>query len=121
MKKEEYAVLINRDEFIKVLTIDDLENKSDRTLLYGYTCVRNTWHVYVKDKKIISVIYKFKGEPEEMTIHDNYQYLPDKRLYPERCDFEFCILLKAREIDLPFTNWSDEIEPKQYYGKILGE
>ena len=29
----------------------------NRTLLYGYTCERETFHVYIKDQKIYTVVY----------------------------------------------------------------
>ena len=49
----------------------------------------------------------------ELKIKYNGEFIPDKRLYPESCDYEFCCLLKERGITLPFTrfdkegNWQD--------------
>lgn len=101
----------------------------NRTLLYGYTCERETFHVYLKDQKIYTVVYKTeysRGAPmpknmRQIEVNSNRDFVPDKRLYPERCDYHFCRALKERGIDLPFTHWSEEIEPneKGYYGFIL--
>ncbi|GAB6464345.1 hypothetical protein CON36_32320 [Bacillus cereus] len=104
----------------QVLTIDDLTNKEDRTLLYGYTCEKETWHVYVKNNAIYTLVNPYGNNVEYVEIESNQEYVPDKRLYPERCDFEFCSLLKQKGIYLPFTTWQDDIKEETYYGKVIG-
>ena len=108
--------------------VSDLEPfVKDRTLLYGYTCERNTFHVYIKDKQIHTVIYDMDysqniSRPKnmrEVVVKLNTDYIPDKRLYPERCDYVFCKMLKEKGISLPFTIWHDDIEEKTFYGFIL--
>ena len=87
----------------------------DRTLLYGYTCERETFHVYIKNKQIYVVIYNTeysRGKPTpknmmQIEVKSNRDYVPNKRLYPERCDYDFCKLLKEKGIDLPFTTFSE--------------
>ncbi len=112
----------------------------NRTLLYGYTCERKTFHVYIKNKQIYVVVYEndypiiyneelssfMRGDArpknmKQIEVRSNRDFIPDKRLYPERCDYHFCRALKERGIDLPFTHWSEEIEPnkKGYYGFTL--
>ena len=101
----------------------------NRTLLYGYTCERETFHVYLKDQKIYAVAYEkefSRGTPKpknrrQIEVQSNHDYVPDKRLYPERCDYHFCCALKEKGIHLPFTNWSEEVKPDErgYYGFIL--
>ena len=105
----------------------------NKTLLYGYTCARETFHVYIKKEQIYVVVYNTDfsaGVPRpknmrQITIKSNSDYIPDKRLYPERCDYNFCKMLKEKGIDLPFTTWSDPIEidledPRYpYYGFTL--
>jgi hypothetical protein len=103
----------------KIITAEDLQDKSDRTLLYGYTCDRGTWHVYIQQNHIYAVIYLYSEEPEQMEITSNSDYVPNKRLYPECCDFEFCKLLKEVDVSLPFTTWTDRNEQRQYWGKTL--
>lgn len=107
-----------------LITIDDLKNKKDRTLLYGYTCDRSTWHVFVKDGKITVVVYKYDDKEEDIkgfAVYSNSQYIPDKRLYAECCDFEFCSLLVDRGVNLPFTSpsFNKKQKRKQYYGVTI--
>lgn len=113
-----------RRETEKILTVDDLINKEDRTLLYGYTCDRETWHVYLKDEKIYTIKYqanyvmKCPVHIEEIPVCDNSDYIPNKRLYPSACDYEFCMRLKERGYELPFTS-QDDRKKAQYYGYTL--
>jgi hypothetical protein len=125
MDKTEFDLLkkTNCDE---IITADDLKNKSDRTLLYGYTCERHTFHVYIKDKEIHVIIYDndYTGENKVKNVREfipkgNRDFVPDKRLYPEACDYEFCSILRKMDIDLPFTFWNDNREPNQFYGYTL--
>lgn len=39
----------------KLITSDNLYNERDRTLLYGYTCDRKTFHVYLKYNETIQL------------------------------------------------------------------
>jgi hypothetical protein len=121
MYKEEYEMLEKIDETCTLVTSKDLINTLDRTLLYGYTCDRDTWHVYLQDNKIHTIVYNNREdeEPRELSVVDNEQYVPNKRLYPECCDYEFCRILKDKGVFLPFTTWSDGREKQIYYGKIL--
>ena len=119
MNKEQYNKLNDISKIKKLITAYDLKDTTDRTLLYGYTCERNTWHVYMQQNYIYTVIYGFKEYPELLDVSSNYEYVPDKRLYPERCDYEFSKLLKEQGIALPFTTWEDNIEKKVYYGETL--
>lgn len=118
MNKNDFLALGDIEELVHKLTIDDLEDKSDRTLLYGYTCDRYTWHVYVENQEIITLFYGF-GEMKEVYVSEDRYYVPDKRLYPECCDFEFCALLKERGVHLPFTTFNEDREYSQYYGKLI--
>jgi hypothetical protein len=101
--------------------------------LYGYTCERKTFHVYVKNEQIYTVVYDTeysRAVPKpvnmrQIEIKSNHDYVPDKRLYPERCDYNFCLLLKEKGVNLPFTHWSEPVEialddPRYpYYGFTL--
>lgn len=46
------------------------------------------------------------------------QLIPDKRLYPDACDAEFCGLLMRKGALLPFTTFNDKREPKQFHGEL---
>ena len=123
MFKCDYEKINGITKINHVITINDLEDKSDRTLLFGYTCERLTWHVYIKDEKIYAVIYNHPSSKDhfkkEIPIPYNVCYIPDKRLYPERCDFEFCKLLKEWGYDLPFTTWTENVLMRDYYGLLI--
>lgn len=88
MKKEEFEKLSEIKKSEDLITVKDLVNKKDRTLLYGYTCSRETFHVYLKNLEIHTIIYQMDyltNKPinmREILVEDNYKYIPDKRLYP---------------------------------------
>ena len=114
-----------------VISAKDILNDSlcDRTLLYGYTCDRSTFHVYLKEGLIHTITYKidYSGEignhkpvdMKEICVESNRDYIPDKRLYPECCDFYFCKLLKEKNIYLPFTTFNHERPFSMFYGFTL--
>lgn len=115
----------DKERPISVLDLDPF--LKDRTLLYGYTCNRDTFHVYIKAKKIHVIVYQNDYSQEnvkpknvrEIHVTSNRNYVPDKRLYPERCDYRFCEMLMRRDIKLPFTAWTDDVEKKDFYGFTL--
>jgi hypothetical protein len=107
------------------------ENYEDRTLLYGYDCDRKTWHLYTSDANVYLHIY---DGVENVTIeHVNLsraaprrselqaRIIPNKRLYPERCDFDFCVWAKMEGLHLSFTTHDGslaELNSLGYYGKV---
>lgn len=102
-----------------------LYDQSPRTLVYGYTTDKNTFHVYLADGKIHKVVY---GYPDKLLEHKTQdanllfeECAPNKRMYPEACDFEFCSLLRRHGVHLPFTTWNDKRERAAFYGKQLEE
>lgn len=104
------------------ITADNLTNKKNRTLLYGFTCDRDTWHVYLFDMNIYVCKYAYGENPIDIGYICD-EFVPDKRLYPARCDFEFCSLLKSRGIYLPFTTYGEKetvaYHDNGYYGMTL--
>ena len=103
-----------------------LESRAPRTLVYGYTCDRKTFHVYLDDSGCIhKLMYSYEGEillhKQEADGLELDECVPDKRLYPEACDYEFCQLLRKAGVHLSFTTWSDTRVPAQYYGKCADE
>lgn len=129
MTKAEIKLL---DDIIKgkempIGILDLIPFVEDRTLLYGYTCQRDTFHVYIKNNQIHAVVYNTdysQNIPKpmnmrEITITSNRDYIPDKRLYPEKCDYRFCEMLARRDISLPFTGWTAGVEEKAFYGFTL--
>jgi hypothetical protein len=109
-----------------VVGVEQLVDRTPRTLLYGYTAERHTWHVYLdEDGQIHRVMY---DHDDEVLMHtsgptgycsENVHYIPNKRLYPESCDFEFCQLLTKTGERLPFTTFDaayDERRRAANYG-----
>lgn len=112
MNSEEYATLGNQDSGSPSIAAFEISGP-DRTLLYGYNVDRETYHVYLQDGKIHGLIYLDAGGPVPLhyyaaRVWDNAADLvPNKRLYPDACDYEFCLLLKQRGIYLPFTTYRE--------------
>lgn len=121
MNQREYEAL--QKEGSTLISSDLLQNKSARTLLYGYTLERDTWHVYLDEKGEIQTVKYGYGEDapiKKINVLWNDEYIPSKRLYAEKCDFEFCSLLKQHNITLNFTtaNFENEFHD-QYHGRTL--
>lgn len=97
-----------------------LVNQSDRTLLYGYDLDRNTIHVYLQKGVLHRLVYRNETMISCRTgvFHVEDDLIPSKRLYPERCDFEFCKLLQARGLSLSFTRYPTQSPPQRlpFYG-----
>lgn len=103
--------------------VRDLANKADRTLLYGYMSNRNSFHVYLRDMKITRLIYDDQSSTTLIkgvgAVWGNGSLLiPDKRIYPQCSDLEFCRLMRLRGYALPFTTYKER-EPQQFYGRVL--
>lgn len=121
MTKDEYNDLTG--ERSRLVKVSELKDKSDRTLLYGYTLERNTVHVYLLDGFINVFRYNNKDElyfdvGKELEL--NSYLIPNKRLYPECCDKEFCELIfsKGTEPSMNFTYFNEKREAKVFYGDI---
>lgn len=101
---------------------DMLENQKDRTLLWGYTVERASFHVYLLDGVLHLYIYDRYSPPVRKTEDDNLEpqeWVPDKRLYPEACDYEFCALLKKHGAWISFTTYNPNRKPADFYGEIF--
>lgn len=86
----------------------------DRTLAYGYTVDRDTWHCYLRASNIYVVRYTGSDRPrsdiEILTSGPEVEAVrcrPNKRVYPESVDFEFARVLAGRGVDLPYATFSD--------------
>ena len=117
MRKEEYNQLTGE----RTISIAALGNQTNRTLLYGYNIERKTWHVYLWNGVIHLLIYNFQGHQLDYRNYtevpiDPCPLIPDKRLYPEACDFEFCSLLRDSGVILPFTTFDSNRVEQQFYG-----
>lgn len=77
----------------------------DRTLLYGYTCDREAWHVYLENDTINLVKYRSAGKLSSAASADEWvasELVPDKRVYPESTDVEFALKLRSMGVAVPY-------------------
>jgi len=107
-----------RNMLLDASAYSDSPQGNPKTLLYGYTCNRETHHVYQDHagRIHIYVYQKNLGEPET-SIHEVDvsgegiatldDLVPNKRLYPQHCDHDFCLYLKDQGVHLPFTTWEE--------------
>lgn len=125
MTKRELEILQQIAPEENLIDISMLADRSDRTLLWGYTCARSSWHVYIGYGDI--QLYCYEGIErwrktifhKELNKFEVEEVIPDKRLYPEACDYEFCKLLKSKGAYLPFTIYQENRPYSQFYGEVL--
>lgn len=93
----------------KVL-LSDWDPTRPRTLVYGYTCDRSTFHVYVDNKAVHLLVYK--DFPLQVVGHRSTENeggllasmcAPDKRLYADVSDFDFCRFLQDSGVAVALT------------------
>lgn len=125
MDKKQYEVINELTRIPPRATVRDLRDHTPRTLIYGYTCARDTFHVYLAEDGIHWVLYSAHGlllqhkhEGQGIALAD---CVPDKRVYPETCDYDFCTMLKRAGVNIPFTNWNDDRPVKAFHGLCKGE
>ncbi len=124
MDYKQYEELKNLERKLTI-SARDLNDLSPRTLLYGFTCERYTHHVYIKDEQVHLLVYSTTNTGNHTIIYRNGEIdisslIPDKRLYPESCELEFCKQLKMLGYYLPFTTFDpNHTCCDQYWGWIL--
>lgn len=91
-----------------IITVFDLIDTTNRILIYGYNFERDTVKVKLYNGTFIKTIYKYGIDSKVYPIEYNEDLVPNKRVYPEKSDFEFCQLLISRGIHIPFTNFSEK-------------
>lgn len=124
MNREEFEKL-DRSEAPRLIGVGDLLDRSDRTLLYGYTVERVSWHVYLLGGEIHLFVWDgkrtvfFDAEPSWVAE----RLVPNKRVYPESTDKQFAELLFAAGAPMTFSRWSDEraerVRDLTFHGPVL--
>lgn len=122
MNKKQFDKLFQKTITPMMFSVGYLINKKDRTLLWGYTLNRDSFHVYLKDGKIHLYVYTY-GEKEILKSESGFEMsaeslIPSKRVYPEASDYEFCKKLLDMGFNIPFTAFSENREERQFYGEI---
>lgn len=107
MNMDEYLLVTNQAE-PRGITADVLGGE-DRTLLRGYTCDRDTWHVYLKDGDIHLLVYSYPDVVVRHEARDSWMnpedLVPDKRVYPESTCFRFARELQVRGVRVPYLRF----------------
>lgn len=117
MQENEYIDLLNVGELI---TAKHLKNKENRTLIYGLDADNRIFHVYLKDEQIYIVTYNYMEGLLEFKAISNNGYIPNKTVFAQYSDYEFCKLLQKQCIHIPFSLYAEpEKEPTPYFGSIL--
>jgi hypothetical protein len=81
-----------------------------RTLLFGYTCGRLTWHVYTQDGQIHRLVYSGRTvhRYEARVVWPASDLVPDKRVYPESTDAKFAQELRRIGVIVPYLPFDEE-------------
>lgn len=104
---------------ISVVEVDP--DKGNRTLLFGYTVERDTFHVYLLDGTLHRVIYRGGATGREGAVLDHVAgeslgvnaLYPNKRAYPESTELAFVTLLSTRhEYDVALLPFDAEREAR---------
>jgi hypothetical protein len=71
-------------------------------------------------------MYDYKNELIEHKQYQNYisisEVIPDKRLYPSACCYQFCTMIASKGGYLPFTTWDDRYDDGfGFYGLTLND
>ena len=116
--------------------VSDLENLSDRTLLYGtwkHFDENMTYHLYMEGEMYHLSIYvtktnlvheisdslkSFKFRDEMISFLPN---LNDLKYNPECSDYEFCSLLKSKGIVLDYKPFDKDRPTKKFYGILFND
>lgn len=119
---------MNQEEFERLHAVDpaDIEplvsaaecgagRAGPRTLAYGYTAERDTWHAYVADDVLHVVTYwnRSSDDGARPLLRSHLfgralpvsKLVPDKRLYPEATSEVFARMLLTRGVRPPFTSF----------------
>lgn len=103
----------------------DLQDHRPRTLIYGYTLERHSFHLYLDDEcRLQRVIYDHHDVLLEACSENSLAWhdcRPDKRAYPESCDLEFCRTLELAGYLMPFTKFDPDrarkLQDAPFHGK----
>jgi len=122
--KEKHILIFDDADYISGHSFID---KTDRTLLYGFTLDRQSHHVYLKNG--ILYLYIYSGKNIDTIKSGIFTYLreliPTKRIYPESIDTEFMNLLISKSLSVDFTTYDKEryekLKYQNFHGDIINE
>lgn len=104
----------------KKVTVALLDDKTPRTLVYGVTANRDSFHLYLDELgQLNRVLYDHSGfliEMETALELEPATCLPSKLVYPHGSDFEFCKLLQTMGEEVAFGQF-ERVAPQLWSGK----
>lgn len=118
---------VTREQFFPPVHVSSF---TTGTQLYGYTCERRTFHVYVMGGHLHRFLYRQTGGTVTDTEYDCARsfppdfLVPDKRVYPERTSLVMARLLRQSGIDVPYTTYDDnayEVGKEQVFHGLTHE
>ncbi|MFE9424366.1 hypothetical protein ACFYNO_15510 [Kitasatospora sp. NPDC006697] len=111
MNLGELTELLSLQNQPRILSTADIAGP-DRTLAYGYTTQRVSWHCYLHSGNIH--VLSYSGPTGAVVSHharpswDVAELTPGKRVYPESVDAGFARLLLERGQELPFARFDEK-------------
>lgn len=125
MNRTQFQKLLQQDPDSRMLWAHSILG-SDRTLLFGYTCNRESWHVYLRNRLIHLYVYTgFPGQDpvryEALEAWDVRELIPDKRVYPESTDAGFARAVRRMGIPVPYLLFDDERWSRRAHKLFHGE
>jgi hypothetical protein len=121
MTEQEYKELQDIRFKGNSISYHELPEGYEGTLVYGYTCERNTFHCYAKDGEIHIHIYDYNDYTVYYTVGESVSIsstTPDKRVYRQDSQFFFLKLLVEKGHDT-FSLTESNSEESLGYGKFL--
>lgn len=120
MNKEEYdhvreVLRIEVDAFNEKVSPNDLADRSNRVLVYGYTTDRDTFSVSLEDGLFVGRCYASNTENPPAAWRSSSPdegrsvalLVPNKRIYPHKSDADFLLLLHERGAMVSMGNWPE--------------
>lgn len=139
MNKEQFKHFRRERALPTVPGVQELTDRTPRTLLYGYNKNWATLHVYIGQDGLIHVLLHAPLRDETgpgscgvdfLVLQHTFGvnggqsypegYVPSERVFPEFSDFQFCTLLEDCGVNLPFAPFREDVALSQdYHGATL--
>lgn len=124
---ENIRIIQQRDRRPKV-SAEQFTSGGDRTLIYGYTVERDTFHVYVKDGMLHRFIYRrnFTTDTEQVVSYESAATMraedlsPSKAIYWEHSDYEAAWFLATQDVYMHFKGATVGGQPAESRGQWAG-
>lgn len=111
MQLDEYEQLLSIRNKPRTLSVHEVPGP-ERTLAYGFTSDKDTWHCYLHGANIHVLVYGRSANSavshRASPMWNVAELAPDKRVYPESVDAGFARLLLERGQDLPYTRFDEK-------------